>query len=75
MGDSPSKAHTRPIHEHVRPWVTQLKNYPTELPRAYCPSARRGCVEMLTSPYHKGIPLPRIPVSQEFDPRDDSLPQ
>ena len=34
MGDYPSKAHTGPIHEHVRPWVIQMKNSPTELPRA-----------------------------------------
>ena len=30
---------------------------------------------MLASPYHKGIPLPRIPVSRELHPRDDYLPQ
>ena len=40
MGDYPSKAHTGPIHEHVRPWVIQMKNSPTELLRAYFPSAQ-----------------------------------
>ena len=75
MGDYPSKAHTGPMHEHVRPWVIQMKNSPTELPRASFPSARWGCAEMLASPYHKGIPLPRIPLSRELHSRDDYLPQ
>ena len=75
MGDYPSKTHTGPIHEHVRPWVMQMKNFPTELPRAYLLSARRGCAEMLVSPYRKGIYLPRIPVSRGLDIRDDHLPQ
>ena len=36
---------------------------------------RFRAAEMLASPYHKGIPLPRIPLSRELHSRDDYLPQ
>ena len=51
----PSNAHTWPIHEHVRPWVIQMENFPTELPRASFPSAQRECAEILASLYHIGM--------------------
>ena len=38
-------------------------------------TATGAFAEMLASPYHKGIPLPRIPVSRELHSRDDYLPQ
>ena len=75
MGDYPSKAHPGSIHDHVGPWVIQMKYSPTELPRSYFPSAWRGCAKMLASPYHKGIPLPRISLSRELHSRYDYLPQ
>ena len=61
MGDYPTKAHTGAIHQHVRPYYLQMPNSPRTLLRADKPSSRRGCVELLGSPYHKGVPLPRIP--------------
>ena len=60
LADYPSKAHTGPIHSHVRPYYLHMKNSPTHLIRAAKPSARRGCVGTLGDPYTKGIPLPRI---------------
>jgi len=38
-----------------------MPNSPRTLLRADKPSSRRGCVELLGSPYYKGVPLPRIP--------------
>ena len=61
MGDYPSKAHTGAIHTHVRPYYMHMSNSPRTLLRAHKPSSRRGCVELLGSPYYKGVPLPRIP--------------
>jgi len=61
MGDYPTKAHTGAIHQHVRPYYLQMPNSPRTLLRADKPSSRRGCVELLGSPYYKGVPLPRIP--------------
>ena len=61
MGDYPSKAHTGAIHQHVRPYYLHMPNSPRTLLRADKPSSRRGCVELLGSPYYKGVPLPRIP--------------
>ena len=60
LADYPSKAHTGPIHSHVRPYYLHMKHSPTHLIRAAKPSARRGCVGTLGDPYTKGIPLPRI---------------
>ena len=42
-----------PIHEHLRPLVTQMKNCLTWLPIAYFLSAWQGCAEMLASPYQR----------------------
>ena len=61
MGDYPSKHHFTPGHRHVRPWYIHMPNSPTHLPRALKPSSRRGCAEILGDPYHKMVPLPRIP--------------
>ena len=61
MGNYPTKAHTGEIHQHVRPYYLQIPNSPRTLLRADKPSSRRGCVELLGSPYYKGVPLPRIP--------------
>ena len=61
MGGYPTKAHTGVIHQHVRPYYLQMPNSPRTLLRADKPSSRRGCVELLGSPYYKGVPLPRIP--------------
>ena len=61
MGDYPSKAHSGAIHTHVRPYYLHMGNSPRTLLRAHKPSSRRGCVELLGSPYYKGVPLPRIP--------------
>ena len=61
MGDYPSKAHTGAIHSHVRPYYLHMEQSPRTLLRADKPSSRRGCVELLGSPYYKGVPLPRIP--------------
>jgi hypothetical protein len=61
LGDYPSKHHTGAIHQHVRPYYIHEKNSPLVLPRALQPSARRGCAEILADPYHKQVPLPRIP--------------
>ena len=65
MGDYPSKAHSGAIHTHVRPYYLHMSNSPRSLLRADKPSSRRGCVELLGSPYYKGVPLPRIPSSRK----------
>ena len=61
LADYPSKHHTAPIHQHVRPYYLHMPNSPKYLIRASKPSARRGCVQTLADPYHKQVPLPRIP--------------
>ena len=61
LGDYPSKEHVGGIHKHVRPYYVHMPNSPTHLARALKPSARRGCAEILGDPYHKKVPLPRIP--------------
>ena len=66
LGDYPSKAHTGPIHTHVRPYYQHEVNSPSVLPRAAKPSSRRGCAEILGDPYWKGAPLPRIPTYREL---------
>ena len=66
MGDYPSKAHTGAIHTHVRPYYMHMSNSPRTLLRAHKPSSRRGCVELLGSPYYKGVPLPRIPSTRKL---------
>ena len=67
MGDYPSKHHTGPIHQHVRPYYLHAENSPRILPRALKPSSRRGCAETLGDPYHRQVPLPMIPVSRKLD--------
>jgi hypothetical protein len=74
MADYPTKAHTGPVHTHVRPYYIHMENSPTELVRAAPPSARRGCVGLLGDPYTKGVPLPRIP-SYRAPVRDSHLPR
>ena len=66
LGDYPSKAHTGAGHQHVRPYYLHQENSPRVLQRALQPSARRGCAEILGDPYHKKVPLPRIPNSREL---------
>jgi len=61
MADYPSKHHTAPIHQHVRPYYLHMPNSPQFLVRAAKPSARQGCAQTLADPYHKRVPLPRIP--------------
>ena len=61
LGDYPSKAHLGTGHQHVRPYYLHEKNSPRYLKRAAKPSARQGCAELLADPYHKKVPLPRIP--------------
>ena len=61
MRDHPTKTHTGAIDQHVRPYYLQMPNSPRTLLRADKPSSRRGCVELLGSPYYKGVPIPRIP--------------
>ena len=59
--DYPSKAHLGTGHQHVRPYYFYEANSPRYLQRAAKRSARRGCAELLADPYHKNVPLPRIP--------------
>ena len=66
IGDYPSKAHAGAIHIHVRPYYLHMNSSLRELMRARKPSSRRGCVEILDSPYYKGVPLPRIPNIREL---------
>ena len=66
LGDYPTKHHTGPIHQHVRPYYLQMKNSSRLLPRASKPSSRRGCAETLEDPYLRQILLPRIPNSRDF---------
>ena len=61
MEDCPSKAHRGAIHSHVRPYYLHMEQSPRTLLRSDKPSSRRGCVELLGSPYYKGVPLPQIP--------------
>ena len=61
MGDYPTKHHTAAIHQHVRPYYLHLPNSPTTLLSVTKPSARLGCAETFGDPYHKQVPLPRIP--------------
>ena len=74
MADYSTKAHTGPVHTHVRPYYIHMGNSPTELVRVAPPSARRGCVGLLGDPYIKGVPLTRIP-SYRAPVRDSQLPQ
>ena len=67
MADYPSKHHVAGIHQHVRPYYLHMPNSPRFLVRAAKPSARRGCVQTLTDPYHKRVPLPRIPDNRAQD--------
>ena len=73
MGDYPSKHHFSPGHKHVRPWYVHMPNSPTHLPRAVKPSSRRGCAEILGDPYHKMVPLPRIPNYRDLGRRPNPL--
>ena len=67
LADYPSKHHTAPIHQHVRPYYLHMPTSPQFLIRAAKPSARRGCVQTLGDPYHKRVPLPRIPDTRAQD--------
>ena len=67
MADYPSKHHVAGIHQHVRPYYLHMPNSPQFLVRAAKPSARRGCVQTLADPYHKQVPLPRIPDNRAQD--------
>ena len=73
LGDYPSKHHFGPIHQHVRPYYLHMPNSPTFLPRAAKPSSRRGCAEILGDPYHKMVPLPRIPNYRDLGRRQNPL--
>ena len=66
MGNYPSKSHTGTIHKHVRPYYMHMESSPRTLLRAHKPSSRQGCVEILGSPYYKGVPLPRIPSNRKL---------
>ena len=61
MGDYPSKEHVGGIHKHIRAYYLHMENSPQYLEQAAKPSSRRGCAETLGDPYHKQVPLPRIP--------------
>ena len=67
MGDYPSKEHVGGIHKHVRPYYLHMENSPQYLERAAKPSSRRGCDETLGDPYHKQVPLPRIPDYRDLE--------
>ncbi len=67
LADYPSKHHSAAIHQHVRPYYLHMSNSPQYLIRAAKPSARRGCVQTLADPYHKKVPLPRIPNNRAQD--------
>ena len=69
----PSKHHFGPIHQHVRPYYLHMPNLPTFLPRAAKPSSERGCAEILGDPYHKMVPLPRIPNYRDLGRRQNPL--
>ena len=63
LGDYPTKHHTGPHHQHVRPYyVHENGKSPRLLPRAERPSVRRGCVGTGgVSPWLRRNPLARIP--------------
>ena len=63
LGDYPTKYHTGPIHQHVRPYYLHMANSSRLLPHALKPSSRQGCDESLGDPYLRQVPLPKIPVS------------
>jgi hypothetical protein len=65
LGDYPSKHHPANVHQHVRPYYVHEANSPSLLPRATKPSSRRGCAEILGTPYTKRYPLPSIPFTRE----------
>ena len=65
LADYPSKHHPSHIHQHVRPYYVHEANSPTLLPRAAKPSSRRGCAEILGSPYRTKYALPSIPDNRE----------
>ena len=64
LADYPSKHHNGEVHQHVRPYYVHTKQSPRFLLRAMKPSARRGCVETIGSPYRNQVNLPRLPISQ-----------
>ena len=67
MADYPSKHHTAGIHQHVQPYYLHMPTSPQFLVCAAKPIARRGCVQTLADPYHKRVPLPRIPDNRTQD--------
>ena len=67
LADYPYKHHAAPIHQHVHPYYLHMPTSPQFLIRAAKPSARRGCVQTLADPYHKRVPLPRIPDTRAQD--------
>ena len=74
LGDYPSKHHPATVHQHVRPYYVHEANSPPLLPRAAKPSSRRGCAEILGTPYTKRYPLPSIPFTREQTLRE-SVPK
>jgi len=64
LADYPSKHHNGEVHQHARPYYVHTKQSPRFLLRAMKPSARRGCVETIGSPYRNQVNLPRLPISQ-----------
>ena len=74
LGDYPSKHHPATVHQHVRPYYVHEANSPPLLPRAAKPSSRRGCAEILGTPYTKQYPLPSIPFTREQTLRE-SVPK
>ena len=64
LADYPTKHHTGKVHLHVRPYYLHMPQSPKYLLRAMKPSARRGCVKTLGSPYLKRTPLPKLPTNK-----------
>ena len=55
----------RYIRVWYKPGAENMGDYPRALLRADNPSSLRGCVELLGSPYYKGVPLSRIPSARK----------
>ena len=61
LGEYLTKHHTGTVTQNVHPYYVHKSTSPTLLTRAMMPSAWRGCAEIIGDPYHRQVPLPRIP--------------
>ena len=60
MVDYPSKHHFTVHHRLVRPYDVHTTNFLRYWPRAFAPSAMRGCAGTLDNGYVRTVPLPRV---------------